>query len=302
MTTKINRALTADEIREITDECEARDLISSTPSDEWRAVARGDGWTLCKIDTLPDMFALLSAGEPCILDREEVAAQLGKDDAIAAGYGPIRATDAGEYELVAIVHDDGEADNSISLYVGRAADGHHDMIASDNASMWVVGNGDDAELNRDQWDAIAARCDVAPVLGEVRKIDAELADWLTGRYEEARRTVVVYKGDALRDDGFCDGVVVASAENLGADTIKAIWDELPTECILEIGLGDDKQHAHFAPFDGDGDPSKDKRSIDGFADCKAAYYTATWDAECGDGDCDTWDLYNADGTVYEEAE
>jgi len=86
MTTKINRRPTADEIREITDECEARGNISSTQSSEWRAVAEGDGWRVFKIDTLPDMFALLTdCGEPMILDREEVAAQLGTSDAIAAG-------------------------------------------------------------------------------------------------------------------------------------------------------------------------------------------------------------------------
>ena len=101
--------------------------------------------------------------------------------------GETCSTDAGEYTIVAHVHDDGCCDESINLYVGRAADGHHDMIASDNASMWVVGNEDDAELNRDQWDAIAARCDVAPVINEVRKLDAELADWLAARYEESKR-------------------------------------------------------------------------------------------------------------------
>lgn len=188
MTRKIDRALFPDEIREIADECEARDNISSTPPEEWRAVAEGDGWRLFKIDTLPDMFALLSAGEPLILDCEEVVAQLGEADAIAAGYGPVKSTDAGEYTIVADVGGGGYGDENITLYVGKAvaADGNHDLIASDNASMWVVGNEDDHELNRDQWDAIAARCDVAPVLDEVRKIDAELADWLAARYEEAR--------------------------------------------------------------------------------------------------------------------
>lgn len=216
--------------------------------------------------------------------------------------GETRYTDAGEYTIVAHVYDDNCTDESVNLYVGQAVDGHHDLIASDNASMWVVGDENDAERNRDQWDTIAARCDVAPVLDEVRKIDADLADWLAARFAEARRTVVIYKGDTLRDDGYNDGVVVAPAENLDADTIKSIWDVLPNECILEIGLVDDKEYAHFAPFDGDGDPSKDNRSIDGYADCKAAYYAAPWDAECGDGQCDMWDLYNADGTAYEEAE
>lgn len=187
MTRKINRALTPDEIREISEECEARDNISSTPPEEWRAVAEGDGWTLCKLDELPDMFALLGTGEPLILAREEVVVQLGVADAIAVGCGPVRSTDAGAYEIVEIVHYDGNCDDSISLYIGKAADGHHDLIASDNASLWVVGDEDDHERNRDQLDAIAARCDIAPILAKVREIDAELADWLAARYAEARR-------------------------------------------------------------------------------------------------------------------
>ena len=100
-------------------------------------------------------------------------------------------TDAGEYTIVAHVHDDACTDESINLYVGKAADGHHDLIASDNASKWVVGSEDDAERNRDQWDLIAERCDIAPVLDEVRKIDADLADWLNDRYNEARQEEVV---------------------------------------------------------------------------------------------------------------
>ena len=69
---------------------------------------------------------------------------------------------------------------------------------------------------------------------------------------------------------------------------------------MEIGLADDKEYAHFAPFDGDGDPSKDNRMIEGWRDCKADYYVAPWE-ETHDGQCDMWDLYNADGTEYAEA-
>ena len=94
-------------------------------------------------------------------------------------------TDCGKYEIVAHIYDDGCCDASINLYVGRAADGHHDLIASDNASMWVAGDAEDAERNRDQWREIEERCDVAPVLEEVRKIDADLADWLAARWTEA---------------------------------------------------------------------------------------------------------------------
>lgn len=99
--------------------------------------------------------------------------------------GETRYTDAGEYTIVADVGGGGYGDENVTLYVGKAADGHHDLIASDNASMWVVGDENDAERNRAQWEAISERCDVAPVIDAVREIDADLADWLATRYDEA---------------------------------------------------------------------------------------------------------------------
>lgn len=131
--------------------------------------------------------------------------------------GETRYTDAGEYTIVAHVHDDGGSDQSINLYVGRAADGHHDLIASDNASMWVVGNEDDHELNRGQWDAIAERCDVAPVLDEVRKIDADLADWLGDRYHEATTALVIVKREDYDAGDTSDCTVVNCAVKKDAD-------------------------------------------------------------------------------------
>ena len=81
ITNKIDRALTPEEIREIIAECEARDNTSSTPPEEWRAVAEGDGWKLCLIDTLPDMYVLLTnEGEPCLLNRDDIVAQLAEND------------------------------------------------------------------------------------------------------------------------------------------------------------------------------------------------------------------------------
>lgn len=98
--------------------------------------------------------------------------------------GETIGTDCGDYEIVAHIYDDGCRDTSINLYVGKAADGHHDLIASGNASMWVVGDEDDADRNRGHWDLIAER------VGEIdfdaiRAIDADLAEWLEDRKAEA---------------------------------------------------------------------------------------------------------------------
>lgn len=97
---------------------------------------------------------------------------------------PVFSTDGGDYTLVAFIAAGGTGDAKIELYVGRAADGHHDLIVSDNASMWVVGDEDDAERNRAHWELINER------VGEIdfdaiRAIDADLADWLEDRKAEA---------------------------------------------------------------------------------------------------------------------
>lgn len=92
----------------------------------------------------------------------------------------------GDYTIIAEIAEGGGADERILVSVGRAADGHHDLIVCDNASHWVVGSEDDAELNRAQWDLIAER------VGEIdfdaiRAIDVDLADWLEGRKAEAEQ-------------------------------------------------------------------------------------------------------------------
>lgn len=90
----------------------------------------------------------------------------------------------GNYTIVDQIAEGGEADERILVSVGRAADGHHDLIVCDNASHWVVGDENDAELNRAQWNLISER------VGEIdfdaiRTIDTDLADWLEDRKDEA---------------------------------------------------------------------------------------------------------------------
>ena len=98
--------------------------------------------------------------------------------------GETIGTDCGEYEILAHIATGGLADKQISLYVGRAADGHHDLIATDNSTNWIVGDADNAENNRAHWELIAER------IGEIdfdaiRAIDADLAEWLEERKAEA---------------------------------------------------------------------------------------------------------------------
>jgi hypothetical protein len=107
-------------------------------------------------------------------------------------FGETFPTDAGEYTIVAHIARGGEADKHIDLYVGRAADGHHDLIVSDNASMWIVGDEDDSERNQEHWKLITER------IGEIdfdaiRDIDEDLADWLEDRYGESDNEMNNYK-------------------------------------------------------------------------------------------------------------
>lgn len=202
------------------------------------------------------------------------------------------ATDAGDYTIVAHVHDDGCCDESINLYVGKAADGHHDLIASDNASMWVVGDREDAGRNRDQWVEILERCpNIAPLLAEVRKIDADLADWLDDRYQEANAALVIVERRDY-DNGILGWSKVVSCSSHLKDVYDAIsehWDDIDVDDVIIRGVGDCEEVLHLAAVTGD------TRTIDGLGDLSAPYYVASYDRETGDGDCGDWEYYSADG-------
>ena len=92
--------------------------------------------------------------------------------------------ESGEYTLIAHIATGGLADKQISLYVGRDNDGYHNLIVSDNASMWVVGSEDDAEVNRAHWELIVERIGDID-FDAIRAIDADLAEWLEERKAEA---------------------------------------------------------------------------------------------------------------------
>lgn len=100
--------------------------------------------------------------------------------------GDIVRTPCGKYEIIACVYDDCCTDTSISLYVGRADDGHCDLIADDNASAWVVGNDDD-DINADQFRAIGHRYNYA--IDDIIAIDHDLADYLIERHGSAIRHI-----------------------------------------------------------------------------------------------------------------
>lgn len=91
-------------------------------------------------------------------------------------------TDAGHYTVVAEIYDDGGRDDSVSLYVGRYADGHCDLIAVDNAANWVVGDEYDSERNAAQFEELGDRVDIEAI----RAVDADLADWIADRMAAAR--------------------------------------------------------------------------------------------------------------------
>lgn len=212
--------------------------------------------------------------------------------------GETEYTDAGKYTIVAHVHDDMCTDESINLYVGKAADGHHDMIASDNASMWVVGDEDDAGRNRDHWCRIAARCDVMPVLDEVRKIDGDLADWLADRYHDAQTAIVIVPKSDYDNGDISNATVVNCTAADDYDAIVERWDDIDEDDIIVRGVGEieDLAAIHLAAVDGD------TRTIDGLGDLKADYYAAPYSTDDGDGDCGDWEYYSADGRHLSDEE
>ncbi len=92
-------------------------------------------------------------------------------------------TDGGEYTVVKEL-ERFTTDKSIGLCIGRDADGHYDLIATDNASNWIVGDPDDAERNHNQFDVIED-AGAAIDIDAIRAINAELADFVAERQQAA---------------------------------------------------------------------------------------------------------------------
>lgn len=112
-------------------------------------------------------------------------------------------TNAGSYTIVALIGEQTYTDSSHNLAVGRHTDGHYDILVEDNASVWVLGNADDADCNAGAFAAIAGatysdmdapdlrdyiRAGVEIVrdnLDDIRAVDADIADWIADRADEA---------------------------------------------------------------------------------------------------------------------
>ena len=204
--------------------------------------------------------------------------------------GETVGTDCGEYEIVAHIHDDGCSDTSINLYVGRAADGHHDLIASDNASMWVVGNEDNAESSRAHWELIAEH------IGDIdfdviRAIDADLAEWLEERKAEAETALLIVDRTSYDNGDMSDCQVVNCKTEDDYDAISDWWDIIGVGDIIIRGLGERERVMHLAEV------TWETHTIEGMADVKADYYVASYSVGGGDGEIDQWEFYAADGRL-----
>jgi hypothetical protein len=201
---------------------------------------------------------------------------------------PIYTTDCGDYTLVAHIAEGGDADEHIDIYIGRAADGHHDMIVSDNASMWVVGNDDDAKLNRSHWDLIANRIGDID-FAAISAIDADLAMWLEECKEEAESALCIVRRDEY-DDGDMSSCRVINCDNYDDyDAIYDCWPAINHNDVIVRGLGGGATVLICAMV------TDDIRTIDGLQNVKADYFVADYSTDCGIGDCDKWEFYTADG-------
>ncbi|MBR4353761.1 MAG: hypothetical protein IKP97_00490 [Kiritimatiellae bacterium] len=147
----------------------------------WRIIGEDD---YCQVISLGCDEYLLTGDCPDIWTGDDLR-RSRRDLALACGIGEQVATDGGDYQIIADIADGGEGDEGVCVYVGRHITlGHCDLIARDNASYWVVGDEDNRDRNRDQWDIIEDRCGRID-LEAVRRVDADLADWLADRRKEA---------------------------------------------------------------------------------------------------------------------
>lgn len=98
-------------------------------------------------------------------------------------------TDGGTYTVTTIISRL-TTDESIGLCVGRAADGHCDLIASDNARNWLVGDADDHEANHEQWAALVkAGIDLDNLIDTLTLVDQQLGDFAADRIADYRADI-----------------------------------------------------------------------------------------------------------------
>ena len=142
----------------------------------------------------------------------------------------------GEYTILAQIATGGSADKVIDLYVGRTSDGHHDLIASDNASMWVVGDDNEAESNRAHWDLIAERIGDID-FDAIRAIDADLAEWLEERKAEAETALLIVDRTSYDNGDMFDCQVVNCKTEDDYDARAEWWDIIGVGDIIIRGLG-----------------------------------------------------------------
>ena len=236
-----------------------------------------------------DEFATLSEAEAAIRAYEEEDRANGcyEENFYQIKY-PTEVTDCGEYTILAQIATGGSADKVIDLYVGRAADGHHDLIATDNSTNWIVGDADNAENNRAHWELIAER------IGEIdfdaiRAIDADLAEWLADRKAEAETALVIVDRMSYDNGDMSDCQVVNCEIEDDYDAILEWWDSIGVDDIIIRGLGERERVMHLAEV------TWETRTIEGMADVKADYYVASYSVEDDDSDVDQWEFFAADG-------
>lgn len=112
-------------------------------------------------------------------------------------------TNSGDYTVLASIGEQVYTDAAHNLAVGRHTDGHCDILVEDNASVWTLGNADDADCNAGAFAAIAGATYsdmdapdlrdyiargveiVRDNLDAIRAVDADIADWIAERADEA---------------------------------------------------------------------------------------------------------------------
>lgn len=112
-------------------------------------------------------------------------------------------TNAGHYTVIATIGPQDMTDDCHNLAVARHDDGHCDILVQDNATVWVLGDENDADRNAGQFATIAGSRDtdmdgpnlraeiaegveiVRGYIDDIRAVDADIADWIEDRADDA---------------------------------------------------------------------------------------------------------------------
>jgi hypothetical protein len=109
-----------------------------------------------------------------------------------------------------------DTDSDVNVYEVEHADGHHDVMASDNGSVWIAGDENNSDVNQSQFEQIVKANGESVLWDEIE--DDDLREWIADRRKEykdyAEVIDAVNRISSLSADTYDGRIVIAVCDDI----------------------------------------------------------------------------------------